>query len=57
MTLHTFPAECCAAGHLPLLIDISQLHAGEEDHTRPGQHQDVDKTLCGRFNQNDRGQR
>ena len=35
-----------------------QVHAGEKEHARPGwrQDQDVDRTLRGRVNQNDRGQ-
>ena len=30
--------------------------AGKATHGLDGQHQDVDRTLCGRVNQNDRGQ-
>ena len=32
-------------------------HARKAMHGLDGQHQDVDRTLCGRVNQNDRGQR
>jgi len=31
--------------------------ARKATHSLDGQHQDVDRTLCGRVNQNDRGQR
>ena len=30
---------------------------GKTTHGQDGQHQDVDRTLCERVNQNDRGQR